>query len=289
MNKNIMFRYAWKNFVERFFSKKTLVLALILFFSQHLFIAGVGDFSVAVQHKTTPYIFPFLISYIYFQLIYTMAVLYYFADVPFMQYRGIYQVIRLGRVKWALGYVGYVLLSSFGLTILLVMESIMILASEIEWSGEWGEILHTLALTDAGYEYDVYPLPFSERFMSHYTPMQGMLLAILVCTLVTSFLGMLMFAVSICTSRIIAIGTASIFLCLPIFSQDVDGYMKYPISCISPVSWLQVTEYGSEKYGIRLMPEVTYALYMLMLLIIVLTLLTLWKVRKTEFCWSHEE
>ena len=289
MNKNVIFSYAWKNFTERFFSKKTFILALILFFSEHLFIIGVGEFCVAVQHKITPYIFPFLISYIYFQLIYTMVVLYYFADVPFMQYRGMYQVIRMGRVKWVLGHVGYIFLSSLGLSLLLVLESIVILFPQIEWSGEWGKILHTLALTDAGSQYDVYPIPFSEEVMRQYTPLQGMLLAIIVCTLVTAFLGMVMFVVSLWSSRVTAIGAASMFLCLPIFTKDVDDMFKYPISCISPVSWLQITEYGSEKYGIRQMPEVNYIMCGLVVLFVVLTVLIVWKIKKTEFRWSHEE
>lgn len=285
----MLLKYSYYSFKEKFFSKKTLTIALVGFFSEHLFLNHIGEFCIAVDEKITPYVFPFLISYIYFQLIYTMMVLYYFSDVPFLQYNQMYQITRMGTVKWTLGKIGYILMSSAALTLIVVSESILILLPHMKISNEWGKILYTLSMTNVQEDFKIYPLPFNKNYMEQFSVVEGMMIAFLVCMAVTSFLGILMFFISLWLGRVVAIIAASFEIACPIISMNLLWKASYIISCISPVCWLQVVEYGAEKYGNRIMPQMNVAFISLGFIILFLIAGVMLRIKKYEFYWSREE
>ena len=106
-------KFGWRLFVNRTVSIRMFTLLLLLGFVYHIFLTPLNSFVKSVNHPICPLIFPFLLSDIYFLILFMAAVVYYFSDAPFMKNWTMYQVIRTGRVRWALGQIETILISSF--------------------------------------------------------------------------------------------------------------------------------------------------------------------------------
>ena len=61
--------------------------------------------------------------------------------------------------------------------------TILVLLPKVEWSNEWGKLLRTAATTNALSEYQSSVLIYYDIF-SEYTPIELILLEILLCTLI---------------------------------------------------------------------------------------------------------
>ena len=146
----------WKIFIQRFWGVKMGIFAVLLFFLEDIFLQGMRSFCVSVQYPVTPWVITFLLSNIYFQILVMAFVVYYYSNVPFMQQWGMYQVIRTGRIRWAVGQIGSIILSAIGITGLIFLEEVILLIKHIEFIPDWGKVLHTVALTNAGEEFSMF-------------------------------------------------------------------------------------------------------------------------------------
>lgn len=278
----------WNTFKERFFSRKTAVIALLFYFIQHFFLSPLKQFSVSVKYPVTPYVFPFFISDIYVQIVFISIVIYFFSNAPFMQQNGMYQVIRLGRFKWAAMQLGSIFLSSVGLVFLVVAEGIIILLPNIQLTADWGKVLFTLSQTSAGAEFGML-FGIEYGFLLDYSPIQGMGISVAVSILAVMFIGLVMFAISLCVSRIFALSICSAFMALPIISMNIHVNQQLLFSCFSPLSWMQVTRLGGIKYGYPVLPPLSYAIIVLFILLGLLCLFIFRKAKTVEFQWTHED
>lgn len=282
-------KYGWKLFLEQCCSKKCGVVVLLLFFINHFFLSGIKDFCSAVNCNITPYFFPFLISFVYYQLFYTMIVMYSFSNVPFQDYSQMYQLIRLGNTRWTLGHVIYILLNSIFLVLVTVGEGILIMIPKLDIGLEWGKVIRTLAVSNAEEEYNLYAIPFDNVFMNHYSAITGMGLAIGISIFVTFFLGMLMFGVSVYFGRIAALFAASVEIVLPIFCLNLSYGSMYRLNAIAPVAWLSLVSYEAEKMGFRVMPDIRYIFLMMIPISLCLVGLTIYRTKRMEIYFIKEE
>lgn len=141
-------KLSWRVFIDKFFSVKTFTLLLLLGVIYHIFLSPVKDFSAFVDYPVSPWIFPFLISDVYFVILFMAAVVYFFSDVPFMKEWTLYQVIRTGRVRWVFGQIGSIILSSFVFVLFAEVISGMLLLPNIILDERWGKVLYTLSITN---------------------------------------------------------------------------------------------------------------------------------------------
>lgn len=284
----IGWRITWKTFVQRFWGVKTGVLAVLLFFLEDIFLHGIKDFCQAVQYPVTPWIFTFLMSDIYFQILVMAFVIYYYSNVPFMQQWGMYQVIRSGRIRWVAAQIGSIVLSAIGITVIAFLEEIVVLIRHMEVIPDWGKVLYTIALTNAGGEYGMY-IGSDAITINKYTALEATGLTVLLSVLVISFIGLLMFAISLFLPRIAAVGVAGVLLALPIFGKNIAIPNQKLLNCLSPVSWMRVAEIGGERMGYRVMPELSYIMPVLFISLAVLCVVIIWRVKNVEFQWNKED
>lgn len=284
----ISWRMTWKTFIQRFWSVKTGVLAVLLFFLEDIFLRGMRDFCTMVKYPVTPWVFTFLMSNVYFQILVMAFVIYYYSNVPFMQQWGMYQVIRSGRICWAAAQIGSIVLSAIGITVIAFLEEIVVLIRHLELIPDWGKVLHTIALTNADIEYGMY-IGSNAMTINRYTALEATGLTVLLSVLVISFMGLLMFAISLFLPRMAAVGVAGVFLVLPIFGRNISIPKQKLLNSLSPVSWMQVEWIGGERLGYQVMPELSYIMPVLLILLAVLCTVIIWRVKNVEFQWNKED
>ena len=149
-----------------------------------------------------------------------------FSDVPFMQNKNMYQVIRTGRMRWAAGQISVIFAQAFLLMAVNALFPMLLLAGSCEYTLEWGKLYHTLALTGGSEAYRLL-FAFSYEAMQRFSPLELLGLTVLIGTLVIAFVGLLMFAVSLYINRSVAV-TLAFLMVVMIYLVDGSFLLSVP-------------------------------------------------------------
>ena len=234
------------------------------------------------------YIYPIMLIHIKFRTIISFCCVYLFSDVPFLQYSKMYSLIRMGRIKWALAQILSIFETAFLFCLYMCIVPVVLCIPNVEFTGEWGKIIHTLSLTNMSqvYAINIY-VPY--EVLVRLEPMEAMFLAVGLSTLLISFFGVFMFAVSLVFKRNIAIVAASV-----VIVWSVAVYNMYPIpkkifSNYAPVLWLDISQIGQLFYGMKRFPDLRYILLSFLLMISVSALAAMWAIRSRDLEWVKED
>ena len=61
------------------------------------------ELTYSIKYPVTWCVFPFMISNLSFLILFWFGIIYINSDIPYMQHSNMYQIIRTGRISWALG------------------------------------------------------------------------------------------------------------------------------------------------------------------------------------------
>lgn len=286
MNNLRILRYGIQISRHKIFSLRTGSLMAVLLFFYYVLLSPLNEFTGMVDHNITPWILPCLLSNISFALVVSFCSIYFFSDVPFFQYHEMYQMIRCGRLKWAAAHLFSVVISSFFLAVMMLTASMVILLPNMKLSLEWGSVISTLSLTNAA-EYIPFAIPY--KLINHFTPVQAVLLSLLLLTLVIMFIGALMFAVSVLCSRIYAISAAVVVTVWAVIVYNMNYYWQQSLSYFSPISWLNIADIGTRTREVYTLPGYGYIFAALLALVLGLSVIVITKISTMDCNWVNEE
>lgn len=278
-------KFGWRLFVDRTISIRMFTLLLLLGFVYHIFLTPLNSFVKSVNHPICPFIFPFLLSDIYFLVLFMAAVVYYFSDAPFMKNWTMYQVIRTGRVRWALGQIETILINSFTFVILAIGMTGILLLPNVTLSEGWGKVLYTLSMTGASGDFNI-PFSIPYEIISRYTILEGLGITILVGGMVIAFIGLLMFCISLIGSRLLANVVAMVFVIMPMIQLNI-GMAVPELDYVSPVSWMNLSKIDITGTGSGL--PFSYCVVLLGIMNILLSMAIIWKIRTVDFQMVKED
>lgn len=281
-------RYIGKNSLLKLYNNKTAFFAIMIAVTCWSYNRPMYRLCQEVDYPVSWCVFPFFMSSYPFLILFLFGVIYVNSDVPFMQHIHMYQTIRTGRIFWGLGQIGGIVIRSLTLVCFTAVCTIATLFPRIEFSNEWGKVLRTVAMTDImrgyGEKYTIY-----YEIFNRYSPLQLMGVSILLCTLLCSFIGIFMFAVSLWWNRIAAVALAGAMEILLFFVLNSHPAVRSTVALFVPVIWAEVAQIATPLMGWYWLPSVSYMLGVLCGLLVVLSLLILVKVRTTEFPWESED
>lgn len=278
-------KFGWRLFVNRTVSIRMFTLLLLLGFVYHIFLTPLNSFVKSVNHPICPFIFPFLLSDTYFLILFMAAVVYYFSDVPFMKNWTMYQVIRTGRVRWALGQIETILISSFTFVILAIGMTGILFLPNITLTEGWGKVLYTLSMTGTSGDFNI-PFSIPYEIISSYTVLEGLGVTILVGGMVIAFIGLLMFCISLIGSRLLANVVAMVFVIMPMIQLNI-GMAVPELDYVSPVSWMNLSEIDITGTGSGL--PFSYCVATLGIMSILLSMAIIWKIKTVDFQMVKED
>ncbi|MCL2747259.1 MAG: hypothetical protein FWE59_01205 [Oscillospiraceae bacterium] len=284
----VLGKYIKHVLIYKIWNVKTATLLLLMFFINYLYCKPILDFSADANYPVTPWVFPFMLSNIFYLALFMIGVLYYFSDVPFMQYPNMYQVIRVGRKKWAIGQIFSIVVQSFFLIVANMGMTVLLLSSHLDLNFEWGKLLHTAALTNIDIKYG-FLFGFSYEAMQLYTPLDLMFLTLVLGALVLSFTGILMFALSLIAGRIFAMAMGTGMVGIIFALEGVPPILVVGLGKIGFMNWLRVAQIGVKEHGSFLMPSFEYMVTVLIMGILSLSLVINWRIRHVDFEWIKED
>ena len=122
------------------------------------FLVNMSSIRRFIQSTNCPvsiYIYPIMLIHIKFRTIISFCCVYLFSDVPFLQYSKMYSLIRMGRIKWALAQILSIFETAFLFCLYMCIVPVVLCIPNVEFTGEWGKIIHTLSLTNMSQLYDI--------------------------------------------------------------------------------------------------------------------------------------
>lgn len=288
MSKVHIFKYSLYLSINKMLSARAVSIYLILIFFCHAFLSPLRTYLAAVNTNITPWIFSGLLSNITFQLVIVFSSIYFFSDVPFLQSKEMYQMIRCGRKKWALAHILSLIQTSFLFVFIIFFISNFILLPYVSLKGEWGAAIHTLSLTNASQYYQI-PFFIPYKLLNSLTPLQATSIAIAITTLIVCLIGSLMFTISLFSKKIYAITAATLLPIWAVIVYNMGYYSRQTFSYSAPILWMNLSDIELKTYGMYLLPGYLFIFMALILLILMLSLLSVKKIKTKDCDWEHEE
>lgn len=232
-----LIKYSFRIFKSRFFSVKTFVMLMLLYIFARVYIVPVRSFCKSVNYPISQYLFPFLTSGVLFVLLYTLLIIYYFSDIPFMSKSEMWYMQRLGRKKWITAQIIYIFMSAFVITILLYIFSLIPLIGVTQFEFGWGKIIYSLAIEPPENLEIIINIPYTT--IKQFSALQGLTVSLINMFLFSAFLEIIMFTVALYSTRIVSLVVGATIAILPIIGENL--FMVRSIQLFSPASWIRLT------------------------------------------------
>lgn len=281
-------RYIWKTSILKIRNIKVTTFALVILVTCWSYNRPVKLFIKSVNYPISWCVFPYFMSVFPFLILFWFGIVYINSDVPFMQHANLYQVLRTGRRRWALGQVGGIFLRSCVVVLFTALCTIVTLLPNIELTNEWGKLLRTAAVTDAMVVYDFKYVIYYEIFNT-YTPLQLMGITLLICILISTFMGIFMFLICLYFNKVIAVAGTLAMAILLFFVVNIHPRLKQKLAYFVPTIWAEVARIASPEYGFYWLPSISYMLLFLTVAIGLMSVLIIHKVKYIEFNWDKDD
>lgn len=283
-----LFQYIGKTSYLKLNNIKVMTFALVMAVMTWSFNRPLKALTYTLNYPVSWCVFPFMISNLSFLILFWFGVVYVNSDVPFMQHSNMYQVIRTGRMTWCLGQLGGMFVRSVFLVVFTAICSVLTLFPRIEWSREWGKLLHTVSMTKTWMQYDLKYVTYYE-IMGKYSPVQFMLITLGICILICMFLSTMMFFISLYANRVLAVsGTAALTIML-FFVVNVHPKIRYILAKFIPTVWAKVVQINTPELGYYWLPSLSWMFGFLIMGIVLMSALILAKIKRAEFHWEKED
>lgn len=278
-------KYVWSMFLKRFFNIKLFILLFLFYFVLNQTLLPIKEITDKYNTKVSFWILPFLFTGVGTLFIFIGLAVYYYSNVPFMDYSEMYTTIRVGRRKWILGNIIAIIISGFTIMACIILMNTLILINRINFCNEWGKVVQTIAQTNISSLLNI-EFNINYNIIVNYKPLELMIQYYVIGSLIISFIGLIMFTISLYINRIFAVVIGMAIDILFVVEINIGFIFKW-IKWISPVTWLDVNQLRIS--GVNLNPQFQYKLFFLVIGICVLSALLIVKVKKIDFVWYKEE
>lgn len=168
-----------------------------------------------------------------------------FCDAPFLDEQEPFLIIRLGRRKWAVGQILYILSSSAVFYLSCFIMTALLLTPYLEWNLDWGKVIYTLTQVHLGFDFHMDPIPKS--VLAAYTPVRAFILCGAGTWFAASFLGLVIFLCNLWTRREAGVMVAGAIVLV----NRLIGMLAWlnpdwlRVSYIFPTAWMDISAIGN--------------------------------------------
>ena len=251
---------------------KTLVILAIMVIFHYYNFAPILTIARYYGISVTPWVFPFYMSHPSMLTVFGGLCILLFSDAYYLDAYSQFIIARCGRRSYILGQLLYILAASFLFTVCMLLLSLLYILPVMEWSTDWGTLLHTLAQSPevVGEQTGAsLSIGIDEALLQMASPITVTSMAFICMWLVTAFLGIVMSFFNVVVRKMSGVIAAGVFVGLSYFTvyfgpSIIGRWLLY----ISPVSWSRINVLDWYYSGI--LPSPTYAVVVLTLGIVLL-------------------
>lgn len=222
----------------------------------HWMVSPVGDFCAQGGHTVGPWVFPFLLAEPYSRLMVMLGLILLLCDAPFIESDHPALLLRSGRRTWTAGQVLYIAGTSAVYFAVVYLLTVLVLLPHVGFEPGWGKVIHTFCQTRMAGQHGIV-LPFDHQISNALGPVEANLLELLLCWLLGTLLGLVLFVLNLTVNRSAGAICAAALAIFPLFVERAGWWMHY----ISPVSWASLSVV--DLTGTTAFPSLGYALAVL--------------------------
>ena len=283
-----MGKYIWNLYVNRFYTKRNLVLFVILWIAFDSFYAEIDYACKVLDYPCSFWYFLNVMTNHFMCGAIGLSAVYLFSNAPYLNRNGMYQMIRQGKYKWLLSQLGSIILSGFSFTAVLFFTGWIRMLPHMDWTLSWGRMMKTLAVTNAASQLNV-TFVLKHSFMQSMEAWQAGLLAFMLDSFVFILIGFLILAIGLLFNRMAALIFTGILAIVPFVTNSWNLSRHLMINLFSPVSWLQTGLFYTENMTYAEMPPVLWIWGMLAVYLALAVFLALLGIKRNYFQWNGEE
>lgn len=262
-----------QNFLKWRHNPRYLIIMVMIF----ILLIDVMKFFKDITEKTSmnlcPWLLPFFVRDHYILFYLALCIVLLFCDAPFLDNLQLYNIKRIGRFRWMIGQIIYILCCSALLFLSISVLMVFFCIKKISFTSDWGECLKTLA----------YDNPFIGAFCSEMILNNNAIILTLktffICWLVTSFIGILMFYLNLTVGKELCSIIVSSIVTIDFFIY-AGGFQMVYLFWISPISWMNPEQYlgdDSWQYPVRI-----GILIILIVILLILSKINIMKINITS-------
>lgn len=271
--------FRWRN------DPKYLAVAIYMVLYIYYCFGGICDYARDLELSIHPWIFPFLMrgGEIICPLMLGYVIL--IADAPFCNRQQQFILLRTGKRTWMGGQILYLFLLSVVFTALLYLLSIVFALPEIQWSGDWGSFITTMAVSGLPAKYGRLDAQYS--VMKGISPIEATLWVAVVLIFVCFLLSLIMLLCNLWAGKGIGTVVVSAIVIMPLLTQffQYTPYVYRYLTWISPISWVDRSVLG--QTGQKL-PSYTYAMVMPIVLSLILVVIAMTTIHRCNLDTDKE-
>lgn len=288
MNKWFVCRYGWSLAKSKILSARTYSLLIVYICFLGILLSPVRNYVKDVKYPIAPWIFPCLMTNLVFQLLIAFCSIYFFSDVPFFQYKEMYQMIRCGRLKWTIAHTISIVESSFLFSMIISIIPVLLLFPYIDGTFKWGKVINTVALTNINEYYHI-PFTISYAMVNKFTPIGALIISVFLVTLLLSLMGEFMFFISILSNKVFAVLGATAVVAWSVIVYNMGFYQMEKLSYYAPVLWLDISRIDISVYGMYVLPGYKFIFITSLFLLAVMASLIAFRLKKQDIGWLNED
>ncbi len=274
------FRYLRGNITSKIFSIRILVICLVQFLFHDSVVRSINTLSLQYDEDVSPFLFPLMCGSLVFIMIFGFCVLYLFSEVPYMNQKELYYIIRSGRFKWLFAQEITITVLAIFLIVYSFLIDIIRVFPHLSFADTWDRIEMSLAYGTLSTD----EVLFEMDILQMYSPFEIMLYGSVVGFLVVNFVGHLMYTLSLVFHRLVAVLVGSILALMPIVTFNTSYIFRF-VYYVSPFSWI------SPGYIVRSVsvPNLVYKIAACLAGAIICICVDCIVIKNRDFDWTVEE
>lgn len=231
----------------------TAALLVILF--EWTKIQPVRQLCVEQGLSISNWFYPFLFSGTINTMFFFFGIILLSCDAPFIDKHQMFVVMRSGKKKWFIGKIIYIFVASFFYFAWMYLVSIFEFIPYVGISSEWEKILEGLSINGkVGYVMVTVP----RTVIIQMTPMKAFGVSLILCILVGTFLGLLIFHMNLYESYNLGVSVALVVILATGVISVLPDEFRAKAQWISPVSWVNIEIFTLDHGGVSLVYAVSF-------------------------------
>lgn len=158
------------------YSSRLYVTLIVVCFVIWDHLAPINAWMAAKNYRISPWIYPFISSSVFLQMVIMGGILFMFSDSPFFSEMQPLLIIRIGRIQWCIAQLLYIAFASMIYLIAVSLVSMIIMLPHVCFDLQWGSVITALSTGNADIEN---VMGFSGYVISKLSPVRAFVLSLL--------------------------------------------------------------------------------------------------------------
>lgn len=267
-NTGSFFKSAILNFRKWGSSYRIPVVFLMEFLYLYICTQNGYEFLQEQNIGITSWFFVFWSGGFYARIIMFLGVILLFCNAPFTDEQQMFVMLRVGKVRWFMGQILYIILASICYFGIIVLMTIFRFFPYIGFSLEWGDALRNGSMEN------IFSASVPLKVLEQFSPIQAFGYAFGISVGVGIVFGLLILLINMHKESVWGIGIAVTWvaasLFIVIFPQKTENLLKY----VAITEWCDLHAYMNGMYSISLAYTIPSSVVLIVILIIGILLST---------------